>query len=446
MSSLVLPTALETGLTNHLLADPAQERVAVLFAGRHMTPRGWRLLARDWWAADQRDYMVQGAYHLEIEPGLWARAAKRARTTRESIVIAHSHPSDPDVPDFSPTDDAGERRLLPKLEARAPGPHAALVASPGGLRARLHDSDADPTPLAVGPPLTHSVPTTALDARFDRQRIAIGSEGQALLSIMSVAVVGLGGLGSHVVQQLLHLGVGHLVAIDPDRIEPSNLSRVVGAKSSDARERAPKIAIARQLADELHASTRLTLIAGDVRESASVARLLEADFVFGCTDTQLSRLMLNALAHQYYVPVLDLGVELQLGGSMGGRVSAIGPDGGCLWCWGILSPDRIRLEQLPAELRAEYVRRGYVTDLDVEQPAVVSINGVVASLGVTEMLRRVTGLAADHEPAAMLLYRLGDGTVRRVGRVTAKCVTCAGPTTGLGELSDLLGLVSPTAA
>lgn len=446
MNSLILPSALETQLTQHLLADPAQERVGVLFAGRHMTSRGWRLLARDWWPADPRDYMVQGAYHLEIEPGLWARAAKRARTTGESIVIAHSHPSDPDVPEFSPTDDAGERRLLPKLEARAPGPHAALVASPGGLKARLYDSDANPMPLAVGQRVTPSMPSPGVDARFDRQRMAIGAEGQALLSAMSVAIVGLGGLGSHVVQQLLHLGVGHLVAVDPDRIEPSNLSRVVGARSSDARDGAAKIAIVRRLADELRVSTRLTLIEGDVREPAAVAELLEADFVFGCTDTQLSRLLLNALAHQYYLPMLDLGVELQLGGSMGGRVSAIGPDGGCLWCWGILSPDGLRVEQLPAELRAEYVGRGYVTDMNVEQPAVVSINGVIASLGVTEMLRRVTGLAGDHEPAAMLLYRLADGTVRRVGRLSSGCVACAGHTTGLGELTALPGVASPNAA
>jgi hypothetical protein len=109
-------------------------------------------------------------------------------------------------------------------------------------------------------------------------------------------------------------------------------------------------------------------------------------------------------------------VELQLAGSMGGRVTALGPDAGCLWCWGILSAERLRAEQLPPELRAEYVGRGYVTDLDVEQPAVVSINGVIASLAVTEMLRRMTGMGGAHDPAAMLLYRLADGTVRRVGR------------------------------
>jgi hypothetical protein len=159
--------------------------------------------------------------------------------------------------------------------------------------------------------------------------------------------------------------------------------------------------------------------------------------------TQLSRLLLNALAHQFYLPVVDLGVELQVRGSMGGRVTALGPDAGCLWCWGILSAERLRAEQLPPDLRAEYVGRGYVTDLAVEQPAVVSLNGVVASLAVTEMLRRVTGMGGAEGAADLLLYRLADGTVRRAGSPARRCPTCAGPGAGAGELVDLPGRVAP---
>ena len=70
----VLPRALEAQLTGHLLGDPAEERLAVVFAGRHHTSGGWRLLGREVWAAEAGDYLVQGAYHLEIEPRLWARA------------------------------------------------------------------------------------------------------------------------------------------------------------------------------------------------------------------------------------------------------------------------------------------------------------------------------------------------------------------------------------
>lgn len=436
---LVTPRALELRLLGHLLAEPSQERLAIVFAGRHRTAGGWRLLAREMWAAEPGDYLVQGAYHLEIEPRLWARAAKRARASGESLVIAHSHPGDEDVPDFSPTDTWGEQRLMPKLVARAAGPHGTLVVSPGGSRGRLHAADGSWSPLVFG---GDAAPIDGLvrdDERFDRQQRALGAEGQARLRSLRVGVVGLGGLGSHVVQQLLHLGVGSLVVVDPDRVEPTNLSRLVGATCADAVAHEPKVSIARRLAEALDGGTELAVIQSDVREPESVDALLEMDFLFGCTDTQLSRLLLNALAHQFYRPVLDLGVELQARGSMGGRVAALGPGAGCLWCWGILSADRLRAEQLSPEVRGEYVARGYVTDLDVEQPAVVSLNGVIASLGVTEMLRRVTGLGGAEAGADLLLYRLVDGSVRRVAKPDRTCPTCWAPGAGAGDLIELAG-------
>ena len=51
---------------------------------------------------------------------------------------------------------------------------------------------------------------TARD-RFDRNIRFFGSEGQDRLARSSVAIVGIGGLGTHVVQQLALLGIGHLV-------------------------------------------------------------------------------------------------------------------------------------------------------------------------------------------------------------------------------------------
>ena len=60
-----------------------------------------------------------------------------------------------------------------------------------------------------------------------------GAAGQHILQASKVAVVGLGGVGSLVAEQLARLGVGNIVLIDPDEIESSNLSRVVGATRVD---------------------------------------------------------------------------------------------------------------------------------------------------------------------------------------------------------------------
>ncbi|WP_425373325.1 ThiF family adenylyltransferase [Mesorhizobium denitrificans] len=54
-----------------------------------------------------------------------------------------------------------------------------------------------------------------------------------VLAGMTVAIVGLGGVGSLIAEYLAWLGVGTIVLIDPDRIDPTNLPRVVGARRAD---------------------------------------------------------------------------------------------------------------------------------------------------------------------------------------------------------------------
>jgi molybdopterin/thiamine biosynthesis adenylyltransferase len=80
--------------------------------------------------------------------------------------------------------------------------------------------------------------------RHDRQIRAFGSDGQRRLGAATAAVVGAGGIGSLLIQGLAHLGVGRLIVIDPDRVEPSNLNRLAGATAADARDGVSKAEVA----------------------------------------------------------------------------------------------------------------------------------------------------------------------------------------------------------
>jgi hypothetical protein len=148
-ASLVAPNVLMTGLRGDLLGAGGLEAAAVGFAGIHRTPDHERLLLRDWASVPSDEYLEQLSYHLEVSPLFWARAAKRARFTGEALVVTHSHPGDADVPRFSPSDDAGGRRLVPKLHARAPGPVGELVVSPGGVNARYMRHGGSPVQMRV---------------------------------------------------------------------------------------------------------------------------------------------------------------------------------------------------------------------------------------------------------------------------------------------------------
>ena len=64
-----------------------------------------------------------------------------------------------------------------------------------------------------------------MDHRFVRNLGALTEEECALLASKTVLLAGCGGLGGYLLEYLLRLGVGHVLAADPEAFEPSNLNR-----------------------------------------------------------------------------------------------------------------------------------------------------------------------------------------------------------------------------
>ena len=82
----------------------------------------------------------------------------------------------------------------------------------------------------------------ASHGRDDRQVRAFGEPGQRLLRRLHFAVIGAGGTGSLVCQQLAHLGASCITVVDPDLVEETNLNRLVGSIPSDVGR--PKVEVA----------------------------------------------------------------------------------------------------------------------------------------------------------------------------------------------------------
>ena len=115
---------------------------------------------------------------------------------------------------------------------------------------------------------------------YDRQVLLFGDRGQEILGGQKVAIVGVrgGGGGSVINEYLARLGVGHLVAIDFDRLDPTNYPRVVGACPRNLRpwfgtrllarplrwEPSHKVTIAERVAREANPSIRYEAVVGDV--------------------------------------------------------------------------------------------------------------------------------------------------------------------------------------
>src|SRR5437763_14580407 len=84
------------------------------------------------------------------------------------------------------------------------------------------------------------------DGRFSRQSF-LGDKSQDIIERAVVGISGLGGGGSHIVQQLAHVGFMNYRIYDPDVAEDSNLNRLGGANENDPIEEARKIEIAKRM-------------------------------------------------------------------------------------------------------------------------------------------------------------------------------------------------------
>jgi molybdopterin/thiamine biosynthesis adenylyltransferase len=84
-----------------------------------------------------------------------------------------------------------------------------------------------------------------LPARYQRNRQTISIAGQQKLFRSRVTVIGCGGLGGYVIEQLARLGVGELVVVDPDVFEEHNLNRQLLSSLDDLGKSKVAAAVAR---------------------------------------------------------------------------------------------------------------------------------------------------------------------------------------------------------
>jgi molybdopterin/thiamine biosynthesis adenylyltransferase len=440
-------------LRYHLLGDSPVENAAYLLCGRSDGDGRTKLLVRDVIKLRGEDFYIQSEDRLQISTEAVARVMKLARLGGLSIVLAHSHPLCEGEVDFSWADDSGDAESFPNFYQRVPeGPHASLVFGQRAVRGRVWLPGSEQRPLAGITVVGRRQDKIAADGRppagaaggretHDRQIRAFGLLGQERIAETSVAVVGAGGTGSAVADQLIRLGVRRLVVIDGDVVEESNVSRIYNSTLDDAASKTPKVDVVDRLGRSVGLGTEIRAIKGDITEEEFALELRRADVIFCCTDNQWSRAILNQYAYQYLTPVIDLGNKIDgtdgLISAANGRVYLIVPGSPCLWCYGVLDGMRVAEESLPAEERESLAREGYVTGADTAAPSVVFLNTVVAGLAVGEFVNLVTGyMGRDFHP--QLTYYALTGEVKpTVYEADPLCACATGKHTAFGDLLKL---------
>lgn len=277
---------------------------------------------------------------------------------------------------------------------------------------------------------------------FDRNVRAFGGPVQSALGDLTVGLVGCGGTGSAVAEQLVRLGVRRFILIDPDKLSASNVTRVYG--STPARVGDRKVDVVGDLIASIAPEAQTVRVNSMVTVQAAARRLIGADVVFGCTDDNAGRMVLSRFASFLVTPVIDCGVLLSSGPSgllvgINARVTILAPGSACLVCRGRIDHARAASELLTPEERIRRLDEGYATALPGTEPAVVTFTTAIAAAAVTELIERLVGFGTELVPSELLL-RLHDreiSTNRQAPQDGHYCDPCAGKL-GTGHIEPFL--------
>lgn len=146
-------------------------------------------------------------------------------------------------------------------------------------------------------------------SRYSRQIIFenIGEDGQRKLINSTVAIVGLGALGTVSANNLARAGVGKIKLIDRDYVELSNLQRQTLYDEEDVKNEKPKAAAAYDHLIKVNSSIQLEPIIADVNSSNIDHLVHDCDLVLDCTDNFEIRLLLNEACDQHRIPWIYCG-------------------------------------------------------------------------------------------------------------------------------------------
>lgn len=414
-STLVLPEALTDALAT--AAELRVETAAVLLVDPSPYGEDLRLVGHRLFVSPETAYLRRETDGMTLTPEAYVPALAEAERLGAIPIFVHTHPAAAPIPSLA--DGAVDAVLADVFRVRSGQEiYGTLIVSVRGGALEFSGAlqpDGEPAIhidrlWSVGSRWrlirAFDASPTTLDASLDRNIRAFGAAVQQTLGELYFGIVGGGGTGSALAEQLVRLGVRRFILLDPDRLTASNLTRVYGSTPDDVGKL--KIESLAAHLTSIAPDVRCELVPAMVTLEASARALGRADVIFGCTDDNAGRLVLSRLATYLVTPVVDCGVLLSAGEGgdlrgIDGRVTVLSPGAGCLVCRGRIDLARAMQELRTPEERRRMEDEGYAPALGQVEPAVVAFTTMVASAAVAELLERLIGYGPEPRPSEVLL-------------------------------------------
>ena len=243
--TLVLPDPITTDLIRQTALP--DESAGVLLARRHQSSNGdTRLLGREVHWAPSEAYRDRSPSEMSITPEGYVRALGLAEQDGAVAIWLHTHPQGSPLP--SNRDHLVDSSIADVFRLRSGSDlYGTIIAAPNGptidLTGTLQKEGMKAEPIdrywMVGERWwlqrafhEQSHPTTL--SMFDRSVRAFGAAVQATIGMLQIAIVGVGGTGSAIAEQLARLGARHVLLVDAKTLSKSNVTRVYGSTLAQA--------------------------------------------------------------------------------------------------------------------------------------------------------------------------------------------------------------------
>ena len=139
--------------------------------------------------------------------------------------------------------------------------------------------------------------------QFSREELIIGKEAVEKLNNAKVAIFGLGGVGSFVLEGLVRAGIGKFVLIDDDKICLTNLNRQILATRKTVGK--PKVEVAKQRILEINPDAEIEIHQEFFMPETEGILDKSIDYIIDCIDTVTAKIELVVRANKLNIPIIS---------------------------------------------------------------------------------------------------------------------------------------------
>ena len=142
-----------------------------------------------------------------------------------------------------------------------------------------------------------------MGTQFDRTELLIGKDGIEKLNKAKVAIFGIGGVGSYVVEGLARAGIGNFILVDKDEVDITNINRQIIATHSTVGK--PKVEIAKQRILDINQNAKVEVFQEFFMPETQGILDESIDYIVDAIDTVTAKIELVVRANKLHIPIIS---------------------------------------------------------------------------------------------------------------------------------------------